>query len=110
MELAAEHGLTQAHFDAIRACGITDNGKNSQAQNGAGRNTDENLRLAAEAKAVLGGYYREFMASDGRNKRTVWTVAAQPFKDGHFATFPPKLIEPCVLAGAPRGGGCAGSV
>jgi DNA modification methylase len=104
LELAAEHGLTQAHFDAIRACGITDNGKNSQVQNGAGRNTDENLRLAAEAKAVLGGYYREFMASDGRNKRTVWTVAAQPFKDVHFATFPPKLIEPCVLAGAPRGG------
>lgn len=105
LELAAEHGLTEAHFAAIRACGITDNGKNSQVQNGAHRNTDENLRLAGEAKAVLGGYYREFLTSDGRNKRTVWTVAAQPFKDVHFATFPPKLIEPCVLAGAPRGGG-----
>jgi len=35
----------------------------------------------------------------GRNKRTVWTVATQPFPDAHFATFPPKIIEPCILAG-----------
>lgn len=35
----------------------------------------------------------------GRNKRSVWTVASQPYSEAHFATFPPKLIEPCVLAG-----------
>jgi len=35
----------------------------------------------------------------GRNKRTVWTVTTRPFKEAHFATFPPKLIEPCILAG-----------
>jgi DNA modification methylase len=40
----------------------------------------------------------------GRNKRDVWTVAVQPFPGAHFATFPPKLIEPCVLAGCPEGG------
>lgn len=39
-----------------------------------------------------------------RNKRSVWTVATQGFKGAHFATFPPDLIRPCVLAGAPRGG------
>ena len=45
---------------------------------------------------------REF---DGtRNKRSVWTVATQPFKEAHFATFPPALIEPCILAGCPVGG------
>ncbi len=38
-----------------------------------------------------------------RRKRSVWTVATNPFP-GHFATFPPKLIEPCILAGCPRGG------
>jgi len=38
-----------------------------------------------------------------RNKRTVWTVTTQPFKGAHFATFPPKLIEPCVLAGSKPG-------
>ena len=41
---------------------------------------------------------------NGRNKRSVWTVATQPFKGAHFATFPPKLIEPCILAGCPDGG------
>lgn len=40
----------------------------------------------------------------GRNKRSVWTVATQPFSGAHFATFPPKLIEPCILAGCPEGG------
>jgi len=39
-----------------------------------------------------------------RNKRDVWTVATQPFKQAHFATFPPKLIEPCIMAGCPKGG------
>jgi len=42
--------------------------------------------------------------SVGRNKRSVWTVATQPYKEAHFATFPPALIEPCILAGCPRGG------
>lgn len=41
---------------------------------------------------------------DTRNKRSVWTVATGSFKGAHFATFPPDLIRPCVLAGAPRGG------
>lgn len=39
-----------------------------------------------------------------RNRRSVWTVATRPFKGAHFATFPPALIEPCVLAGCPVGG------
>lgn len=39
-----------------------------------------------------------------RNKRTVWTIATQPFSEAHFATFPPALIEPCILAGCPKGG------
>jgi len=39
-----------------------------------------------------------------RNKRSVWTVATAPFSEAHFATFPPALIEPCILAGCPKGG------
>lgn len=38
-----------------------------------------------------------------RKKRSVWTVQAQPYPDAHFATFPPKLIEPCILAGSKTG-------
>jgi DNA modification methylase len=40
----------------------------------------------------------------GRNKRSVWTIATAPFRGAHFATFPPVLIEPCILAGCPKGG------
>jgi DNA modification methylase len=38
-----------------------------------------------------------------RNKRSVWTVTTKPYKGAHFATFPPDLIEPCILAGARKG-------
>lgn len=40
---------------------------------------------------------------NGRNKRTVWTVTTRPFKGAHFAVFPPKLIEPCIMAGSRPG-------
>jgi DNA modification methylase len=42
----------------------------------------------------------------GRNRRSVWTIATQPYKGAHFATFPPRLIEPCVLAGTSAAGCC----
>tara|TARA_Y100000034_G_scaffold46117_1_gene56694 strand:+ start:7764 stop:8066 length:303 start_codon:yes stop_codon:yes gene_type:complete len=40
----------------------------------------------------------------GRNKRSVWTVATQPYPEAHFATYPEDLIRPCILAGCPRDG------
>ena len=42
--------------------------------------------------------------SPNRNKRDVWTVNTHSYKEAHFATFPPKLIEPCILAGTPKEG------
>lgn len=44
------------------------------------------------------------VAKGTRNKRSVWEIATQPFKEAHFATYPPDLIEPCILAGCPIGG------
>jgi len=38
------------------------------------------------------------------NKRSVWSVCVNPYKEAHFATFPKELIEPCVLAGSPKDG------
>jgi len=47
----------------------------------------------------------EYKVYDGtRNRRSVWTVATQPYSGAHFATFPPALIDPCILAGCPVGG------
>ena len=50
------------------------------------------------------GFARGVTVGEKRNRRSVWTVATRPFKGAHFATFPPDLIEPCVLAGCPAGG------
>lgn len=37
------------------------------------------------------------------NKKTVWTVSTKPYREAHFATYPPDLIEPCILAGSKEG-------
>lgn len=68
--------------------------------------TNWSARINAEEygqKPNTGGEKGNFSES-GRNKRDVWTVATAPYSEAHFATFPPKLIEPCILAGAPAGG------
>jgi DNA modification methylase len=44
------------------------------------------------------------LKSPTRNRRSVWTINPQPYAGAHFATFPPKLIEPCILAGCPEAG------
>jgi len=41
---------------------------------------------------------------DTRNRRSVWTIPTAPYPGAHFATFPPALVEPCILAGCPDGG------
>jgi len=104
VEIARDAGLTQAHIDAIRAVGITDAGKARVTQTGTGRNDPAIQALADQAKAALGGYYREFLIAEKRNKRSVWTVTTRGFPGAHFATFPPDLIEPAVLAGCPING------
>jgi len=48
-----------------------------------------------------GGLANTMPSRSGRNKRTVWKIATQPYTEAHFAVFPPKLIEPCILAGCP---------
>ena len=57
------------------------------------------------AKSMAGYNYVDNLGnmqsnSAGRNKRSVWTVTTKPFRGAHFATFPPDLIEPCILAGS----------
>jgi DNA modification methylase len=44
---------------------------------------------------------------NGRNARTVWTIATKPYPEAHFATFPPELAERCIKAGTSEKGACA---
>ena len=46
-------------------------------------------------------------AESGRNKRSVWEIATHPYPEAHFATYPEKLVEPCILAGTSERGNCA---
>ena len=47
--------------------------------------------------------YHNGDAPTTRNRRSVWHIATHPYKGAHFATFPPTLIEPCILAGSAPG-------
>jgi DNA modification methylase len=60
----------------------------------------ENLRSSGLAVGHKGGSLGFNRPELGRNKRSVWTVATQPFDGAHFATMPPALADPCVLAGS----------
>lgn len=71
-------------------------GKRTDKQRGHGRRHDGfNDRLDLMTKAE--------QCALRRNKRSVWSIATAPFPEAHFATFPPKLIEPCILAGSKVG-------
>ncbi len=50
--------------------------------------------------------YEPMEAHAGRNLRSVWTIATEPYPGAHFATFPQKLVEPCVKAGTSEHGVC----
>ena len=63
-----------------------------------------NPRPEGKRKNAKGMDNTPVIINEMRNKRDVWSVNTDHFEGAHFATFPPKLIEPMVLAGCPRGG------
>ncbi len=82
LEIAREHNLTPEHIAAVQATGISDAGKARFVQNGTDRNTESVRKLAAEAKAVLGGYFREFTFA--KRQSCGWTDCGcgAPFEPG----------------------------
>lgn len=91
MQLADEAGLTDDHIRAIQATGVSDVGKATRFQSGTGRNSAAVQSLAAEAKEVLGGYFREFTFA---KKATVgWTDC------GHATPSRGVVLDPFVGTG-----------
>ncbi len=67
----------------------------------------EVFSMSAEAQANAFAKGRKIIENGEtlmRNKRTVWTVSQKYYNGAHFATYPPDLIKPCILAGCPIGG------
>jgi DNA modification methylase len=84
--------------------------KDPKNGNRSERRTLENLKERYTKQGVwedrFEGYEHWKTLGIGRNRRTVWTIATQPFSGAHFATFPPALVEPCVRAGSSERGVC----
>jgi len=79
--------------------------KENRQSNTHGRGTKKTPPI--ESAGIGHRDWCKYMTKDeeltSRNRRTVWTISTQPYPEAHFATFPPKLVEPCVLAGtSPR--------
>lgn len=68
---------------------------------GKHKTLDDSFNKASAATNI--GRKRSVGSPTGRNRRTVWTIATTPFTGAHFATFPRKLIEPCIVAGSRPG-------
>ncbi len=91
---------------AMKAVGRRAAGNKTHKQTAAYEAGDERLRTKAGLVAFAERERAKVESGDligTRNKRSVWNVATQPFKEAHFATFPPALIEPCILAGSRAG-------
>jgi DNA modification methylase len=94
--------------DAIREAHEVGNGGRQRAA----LRGEAALRVAAATGSAQSGTTIDSASyhEGGRNRRSVWTVATQPYAGAHFATFPPKLIEPCILAGtSPKACGVCGA-
>jgi len=84
------------------------NGKPRYAAPGQAPNTGNRKALRTDIESrhrsqIKGGQSLQAEPDGRRNRRSVWTVPTQPYNGAHFATFPPALIEPCILAGSRPG-------
>ena len=79
----------------------TTNGKSGVRRSGDSRSrSKEHWGIPHNPENVI----VEYEEIKGANKRSVWSVGTKPYAGAHFATFPPELIRPCILAGCPKGG------
>ena len=99
-----------------QTCGEKDH-RNGVNPNRSARQSLENLAHKADKQRGHSRRHAGFndrwdaMSKDeqqamGANKRTVWGIATQPYTGAHFATYPEKLVEPCILAGTSVRGVC----
>jgi DNA modification methylase len=70
------------------------------------RNGDVSKHLIPGQSAAEHRSDREDRVSAGRNIRSVWEIATEPYPEAHFATFPQALVEPCIKAGTSERGCC----
>lgn len=90
--------LVPAHYDGRRE--TLNKGSSKYAETVVPGNRPQSQHITGEP-------HERWRFKDGKpikNRRDIWSVSTRPFKGAHFATFPEKLIEPCILAGCRPGG------
>lgn len=94
----SEAVLVPAHYD----------GRKETINKGSSKYADKIVPgKTPQSQHMAGKPHQRWRFKDGKpvkNRRDVWTVSTRPYKGAHFATFPPELIEPCILAGSRPGG------
>jgi len=113
-----EYNLDKNLFDKARKATMM-KGSQKYAENYTGLNQQSfasngherwpnKIRGYAEKEGQTGlpsSYHGSSIATyPARNKRDVWTLSTKPLKEAHFASYPPELILPCILAGCPEHG------
>jgi site-specific DNA-methyltransferase (cytosine-N4-specific) len=66
------------------------------------KHADEKARSGAMRDDYQAGLRNGFYPGSGRNIRSVWEIATQPYPEAHFATFPEELARRCIAAGCPE--------
>lgn len=88
-------------YEAIKEQASSNSGWASQRAKG-----ESNFRKKIDSfdkNSGNGSGYGDYTDNGLRNKRSVWSVNVRPYKEAHFATYPPELIGPCILAGSKEG-------
>ena len=67
-------------------------------------NNPADIKAGVTKQAMTENREWQAVLPNGRNKRSVWEIANHPYPEAHFATFPEKLVEPCIMAGCPQDG------
>lgn len=91
----------QYHYDAAAIREPVSGGAHAR-----GSGVNPKARAAGSSKSRQNASFSAAVTDlvDRRNKRSVWTIQSSPYSGAHFATYPPDLIKPCILAGCPLGG------
>lgn len=98
--------IQQATLDAQEGSGWVPGKTNGKMKAVVNESARKALRTDVESRhrsAIPGGQSLCAEPKATRNKRSVWTVPTAPYKEAHFATYPPDLIKPCILAGTKAG-------
>jgi len=98
--------IQQATLDAQEGSGRVPGKTNGKMKAVVNESARKALRTDVESRhrsAIPGGQSLCAEPKATRNKRSVWTVPTAPYKEAHFATYPPDLIKPCILAGTKAG-------